>query len=400
MSKKPFLAYANQPIIFYDGSYFVEHSNFVDFICFWANQCGYSRILVPVEKATRVRQSWTKLHVDKEKVVELKAYSSHFGALVCAVPNVFTLLREIKQAQKESNVGSENEGAPLLILPSPTAFTALFSFFIPRGIKLALFVRGDGEKTLRHIYKRKWFYGLVSGLHKQFLKRTHRLQALGAVTFCFGEELVKKYQPYGPAYSVTPLLRSVDRSGKRSVTRSLELPLKLGFVGRYSHEKGVLDLIEALNLLHLKGLKNSFTFAGHGPLEPLLNKNINCSALTETVNNIGRLTPGEAVREFISSIDLLVLPSKTEGVPRVIAEALNEGVAVAATPVGGIPAAFSECVFLFDGVDVEDIVRGLEYLIINPTEIQKLQNTSEHVVQKFEFSHNLKQISGYLDQSC
>lgn len=54
------------------------------------------------------------------------------------------------------------------------------------------------------------------------------------------------------------------------------------------------------------------------------------------ISPLGELSHKDAVKEIAKS-DVLVLPSKSEGLPRVIVEAFELGVPVICTPVGGIP---------------------------------------------------------------
>jgi len=117
----------------------------------------------------------------------------------------------------------------------------------------------------------------------------------------------------------------------------------IGTVGRLVEKKGIDTLVNAVSKL-VKDKRNVFLkIAGNGPLETELKQQANLLGLTEeSVQFVGAL-PHDQVAEFISSLDLFVLPCKKDsngdmdGIPVVLMEAMLCEVPVISTELSGIP---------------------------------------------------------------
>jgi glycosyltransferase involved in cell wall biosynthesis len=112
----------------------------------------------------------------------------------------------------------------------------------------------------------------------------------------------------------------------------------LGYIGRLTEEKGVLDLIESVRELREEGHNIYLHIAGGGKLESILNKNF--------IKFYGVLPHTEA-HLFYQNIDILVLPSKTktfwkEQFGRVLVEATASGKIVLGSSSGAIPEVISK----------------------------------------------------------
>lgn len=108
----------------------------------------------------------------------------------------------------------------------------------------------------------------------------------------------------------------------------------VGYVGRISPEKGLEHLIEAVCIMNRTGPLCKLLLIGEGPQEPQLRHMIREKGLNDDVLFAGFQ---EHVEEWLSVLDVFVLPSLTEGTPMVLLEAMANGIPVVATAVGGIP---------------------------------------------------------------
>lgn len=113
--------------------------------------------------------------------------------------------------------------------------------------------------------------------------------------------------------------------------------LKIIYVGRLNTDKGADVAVEAFLEITKNHSDVSLTIVGAGDLRPQLERQIQSQNALEEVNMMGELPHPDTV-ELIADNHVLLLPSKTEGIPRVIIEAFELGTVVLATPVGGIPS--------------------------------------------------------------
>lgn len=145
--------------------------------------------------------------------------------------------------------------------------------------------------------------------------------------------------------------------------------LQLLFVGDIDTHKGVLEFTRGL--VSANGLRERVHLhvVGDGPdrvaLEELSGRN------ADLVTVYGRLSQ-EAVAQKCEQSDLLVLPSRGEGCPLAVMEALVARLPVLATPVGAIPdlVAHGERGWLEKS---EDFVMRVRHLSEQPEEIRRVR---------------------------
>ena len=122
-------------------------------------------------------------------------------------------------------------------------------------------------------------------------------------------------------------------------------PLNIVCVGRMSREKGQDLLITAASLLRsdsgiwtevgAKGFEEFVIWlVGDGPLRSELEEQVSRLGLGEHIRFVGQVA---SPASLVSRCDVLVCPSRYEGLPNVLLEAMALGVPVIASDVGGIP---------------------------------------------------------------
>ena len=128
-----------------------------------------------------------------------------------------------------------------------------------------------------------------------------------------------------------------DDVARRRVRSELRLPDSTPtvlFVGRVDADKQPDVLVEALRLLAADGVDFNAVIAGSGPSFGLLRSLIRSRGLSSRTRLLGAVDP-DRVSGLMCAADVLVLPSRWEGIALTLYEAMACGTPVVATDVGG-----------------------------------------------------------------
>lgn len=121
--------------------------------------------------------------------------------------------------------------------------------------------------------------------------------------------------------------------------------------------KGQADVLEALYQLKKKGLVFKYKLVGQGSpahLKSIIEK----YNLINEVEIVGPL-PFHSIFDFFKKIDIYIQPSKQEGLPRALVEAMSMGCPAIGTNVGGIPELLSsDCIY--EAGNIEALCTKLE----------------------------------------
>jgi len=142
---------------------------------------------------------------------------------------------------------------------------------------------------------------------------------------------------YNAALAPPPAGPPAERERLAALAGGLGRPI-VGVVGRLSPEKGVDLFLDACAVLARKGLAFSALVVGDGPERAHLEARSSDLALASPprVRFLGQVHNVDVVYR---NLDLLVLPSRSEGLPNTLLEAMQADVPVVATAVGGVPEA-------------------------------------------------------------
>jgi glycosyltransferase involved in cell wall biosynthesis len=113
------------------------------------------------------------------------------------------------------------------------------------------------------------------------------------------------------------------------------------FVGVLAFPKGVDVLLDAWPFVLANVPSAELVIAGHGPMDAALRRRVIRLGISESVEFVGHVPPIRLC-QILDDSWCLVLPSRTEGLPRVVLEAMGRGRPVVASAVGGVPETVDE----------------------------------------------------------
>jgi len=127
------------------------------------------------------------------------------------------------------------------------------------------------------------------------------------------------------------------------------------YLGVMTETKGFFELLGALSALRAEGLAIRLRCGGSGDLAAIAAE---CHRLgiDGTFDYLGWVGADRRLQELLAA-DVLVLPSRSEGQPMVVIEAMTVGTAIVASNVGGIP---------------DTVTHGVEALLVPPGNVSAL----------------------------
>ncbi len=329
---------------YHDGSrYTADESYFM----FWTTFTKYfSRVIfcVPVLETKDVRG---KFQVDllsgKIEICHLPFYRSSAG-LYAAFP---FYSRKVKKTVRDKIGGWDLVGAVV-----PHAFGQLFLRLAADGGKPSFaYVRGNIRKAVKFEYEKRRSLKPFANLLAWRLERKAKGLCKTRLTFVVGRELFDLYggMKGRSVYEIYPGYTAcgpIVAAGRREdPTRPFSKPDQraIMFIGRLSREKGVSYLIDAMQILFKEDAGIGLNIVGSGVEEASLRAKVARQGLKGRINFLGYIPYGDKrIFRLYRETLAFVLPSVTEGFPKVILEAMTNRTPVIATAVGGIPAVIKD----------------------------------------------------------
>lgn len=152
---------------------------------------------------------------------------------------------------------------------------------------------------------------------------------------------------------------------------------KILYVGYLRPEKGILDLLDAFDLLR-QSRSAQLTLVGDSDRQTrvtaLIQQRIAASPYAADIFQEGMVDFGENLFDYYKTHDVFVLPSLSEGTPRTLVEARSFGCPVIASNVGGIAASVQE---------------GVDGLLVNPRAPHEISAAIQRLFEDEALRHAL-----------
>jgi glycosyltransferase involved in cell wall biosynthesis len=152
-------------------------------------------------------------------------------------------------------------------------------------------------------------------------------------------------------------------------------PYKILYVGNLEERKGVEYLIKATGILNTKGFNVHLIIVGSGNLKNELRCLADSVGLNNRVKFLGYLQHGKELMDIYRSSDMFVLPSiSSEGMPKVVMEAMTQGVPVVATDIGSTRYLLGD---------------GRYGIVVPPADSQSIVAAVQRIIENLEFRTRL-----------
>jgi glycosyltransferase involved in cell wall biosynthesis len=289
------------------------------------------RVIGRVHDVERASASWKRANGEGVEFFGLPYYVG---------PKEF--LRKRRSVARAVRAAIDKSDAMLFRVSSPIAACArpVLRGGRPHGLEIVgdpydVFAPGSVDHAFRPFF-RFWF--------TEQLKRQCR--AASVTAFVTERTLQERYPPNPKAfttnYSSVELPEHAFAAAPKRFPEQQPSPLRILSIGSMEQRyKGFDVLIHAITLCRAHGMPIQLVLVGDGRYRTELVEQTRRSGVSDIVYFRGNLPGGESVRAELDAADLFVLPSKTEGLPRVMIEAMARGLACLGSDVGGIPELLS-----------------------------------------------------------
>jgi len=298
---------------------------------------------------------------------------------------LFVKYRSIQRALKNVDAGCD---AALLRMPSQTA--TMVWRHLRKGIPLAGEIVYDTMDDVNLPGQNpiiKMLYIITSNNLRKFC-----MQANG-ISYVTEHSIQAHYPSYArihgedashfESYYSTITLSDDAFTGPRDFSKQKKLTLVLSSVAMNSERKGEKVLISVVKEVRGNGCDVNAVIIGDGSLRHSFEEYAQELGVKDYVTFTGLLPSSDDVRNvMLDTADMFVFPTRGEGLPRGILEAMAIGMPVLSAPVGGIPEVIQQK-YLFDPTDADAYADEICRLLDHTDELTEMSRKNYQKSREF-----------------
>ena len=354
---------------------------------FWEQ---YLKVFEEVVVLARVRQAGVRLETPAT------ARADGLGVRFYDLPDYLGLWQYLRRLPRLSRcVRQAIEGADTFILRVPGTIGQLVWSEIrtsgrPYGLDVVadpwdMFSPGAVPSVVRPVVRRLWSQ-----------KLRDMCREAPVVSYVTRAALQKRYPPGSGSWTthvsdvdLTSGLVDADRLRARSARLVSWLSsggtarLRIGFLGALAQMyKAPEVLLQAVAACVCDGLDLEVALVGDGKFRGAMEDLARDLGLGDRARFLGALPAGEAIWRFLDQVDLFVLPSRQEGLPRAMVEAMAQGCPCIGSEVGGIPELLPPEDLVPAG-DVGALAGKIREVLAEPERMANMARRNRETAQQF-----------------
>lgn len=358
-----------------NGIYYAANQEGYDFFQRYLRVFEQLRIVCRCKEETPVKASRVLLDDKRIEVVRItdfhrpKQYATQY----------FQVGREVKNAV----IGCD---CAIFRLPSTVAFRVWESFKktkLPYACEIVYDAKDGIAASTNFVNKLLWVK-----IHHDMQKACNAAVGVSCVTEHYLQQryYTKVADGFSSHYSSLSLVKEFYTGARDYPTGKTFTIAHVAKQVAFNGRKGINQIIEALAHLKKKGIVVNASFAGkdyNGGIEKL-KQYAQSLGVGSQVNFLGFVSR-EELSQLLDTSDMYVMPTKAEGLPRVIIEAMAKGLPCISTPVSGNPELLSNH-YLVEYYDVVTLAGRIEELVSNKEVYEKASVDNYNNSLKYEAS--------------
>ena len=307
----------------------------------WAKHANSIQFCCPIWKEDK-KLLIAPISFETTPTIELKEFDiTSFSNMLRAIPNAFVdLIRIFEAMKKADHIHLRCPGNMALL-------AAVVQIFFPKKVKTAKYA-GNWDPKARQPFTYK--------LQRWILSNTILTKNIQVLVYGDWENQTKNIKPFFTAtyseseiqnsefriqnkWSLPAQSKTIENNFDSARLDKIEIdlpPTSFLFVGTLSKGKQPLYAIQLVEKLYQHGKKVQLNLYGDGILRPTLETYIKQNNLQDIVFLRGNQSKETVLKGYQNS-HFLILPSKSEGWPKVVAEAMFWGCVPIASPVSCVP---------------------------------------------------------------